>query len=65
MKEEWEIWLLRIDVASPQKTWKMNTEAEIGGKSAKHYWEEHHSEVSYRSQEGHPGDKNIDKDDTL
>lgn len=48
-----------------QKTWKMNTEAVIGGKLAKQYWEEHHTEVSYRSQENHPGDMNINKDDTL
>lgn len=41
-----------------KKTWKMNTEAEIGGKLAKQYWEEHHTEVSDKSQEGHPGDKN-------
>lgn len=38
------------------KPWKMNTEAEIGSKEAKQYWEEHDTKMSDRRQQGHPRD---------
>lgn len=36
------------------KPWKANTEAETVHKLVKQYWEEHDTEISIRSKEGHP-----------
>lgn len=59
----WEECLLgRVGIRATQagqgqaitKPWKANTEAETVGKLVKQYWEEHDTEISVRSKEGHP-----------